>query len=96
MEGTVNHEAKPVPGAPVFLWPVSESARRSLHGYRAAIADVAGHFSFDGLPPGDYKLFATFDMTEIDEDRVEDAHPITLHVDAGGRPSADLSLWIAP
>lgn len=96
MQGTVNKDGKTVAGAPVYLWPVNENARRSLHGYRSTVADVDGHFSFDGLPPGDYRMVATFDLTDLDEDKVEEAHAIAVHVDAGSQPSADLALWIAP
>lgn len=96
MDGTVTKDGQSVPGAPVFLWPVAESARRSLHGFRETITDTDGHFGFTGLPPGDYRLLATFDMTMIDEEKLDQAHAITVHVDAGSAPQAELALWIAP
>ncbi len=96
MQGTANSDGKPVAGAPVYLWPVEENARRSLHGYRSTIADVDGHFKFEGLPPGDYRMVATFDLSWIDEEKIEETHAISVHVDAGGQPAADLALWIAP
>jgi hypothetical protein len=96
MQGTVTQDTKGVPGAPVFLWPTEESARRSLHGWRETITDVDGHFKFDGLPPGDYRLMATFDLTEIDEEKLDEAHATTVHVDAAGSATAELPLWIAP
>jgi protocatechuate 3,4-dioxygenase beta subunit len=97
MDGIVkDKDGSAVAGAPVYLWPVNDATRRSLHGYRSTIADVDGNFSFDSLPPGDYRLLATFDLTSIDPDKLEEAHAISVHVDAGGKPSADLVLWVAP
>lgn len=96
MQGKVTSSGNPVPGAPVFLWPVAESTRRSLHGYRETIADTAGSFSFDSLPPGDYRLLATFDALAMDEEKLDEARAVTLHIDAAANPNADLTLWIAP
>ncbi|MDQ2948027.1 MAG: carboxypeptidase-like regulatory domain-containing protein, partial [Acidobacteriota bacterium] len=63
--GTVlGHVSKPVPGAPIFLWPVAESARRSLSGPLQVLSDTDGRFRFGSLPPGDYRLLASFDGTK--------------------------------
>jgi hypothetical protein len=96
LQGAVMKDAKGVPGAPVFLWPIDEAARRSLHGYRESIADTDGHFSFAGLPPGDYRMLATFDLADIDDEKLEEARAVTVHVDAGASASTELNLWIAP
>ena len=96
IDGSVTQDGKPVPGAPVFLWPLAEPARRSLHGYRVALADVNGHSHFDGLPPGDYRIFSSFDVTDIDEETIEEARAVTVHADPAHLSSIDLSLWNAP
>jgi Carboxypeptidase regulatory-like domain len=96
MQGAVMKDAATVAGAPVFLWPVEENARRSLHGFRQMITDVDGHFKFTGLPPGDYRMLATFDVTEIDEEKLDEARAMTVHVDAGISAQAELALWVAP
>ena len=96
MQGSVTKDSKGVAGAPVFLWPMEESARRSLHGWRQTITDVDGHFKFDSLPPGDYRMMATFDLTDIDEEKLDEAHAILVHVDASGSATTELPLWIAP
>jgi hypothetical protein len=96
MRGSVTRDTQGVPGAPVFLWPMEESARRSLHGWRETITDVDGHFKFDGLPSGDYRMMATFDVTEVDEEKLGEAHAITVHVDLSGSATVELPLWIAP
>lgn len=96
MQGSVMQDSKGVAGASVFLWPTDENARRSLHGFRQTSADIDGHFSFSGLPPGDYRMLATFDVTDIDDEKLDEAHAITVHVDAGSASQAELTLWIAP
>ena len=83
------------PGAPVFLWPVSETARRSLGGWRQVLADAQGVFRFDGLPPGEYRLLATFDASEADLDLLEEAQARTVTVGVGPNV-ADLAVWNAP
>jgi hypothetical protein len=94
--GGVSNEGKAVPGAPVFLWPLAESARRSLKGYRMVIADTDGKYHFEGLPPGNYRLLATYDFTEIDEAGMDEGLAITVRAEESQTTSADLALWIAP
>lgn len=94
--GNVIKEGKPVPGAPVFLWPLTEASRRSLKGYRMVIADTEGKYHLDGLPPGDYRLLATYDFTEVDESSMDEGQAVTVHAEESQKTAADLSLWIAP
>jgi hypothetical protein len=96
INGAVTRETKPVPGAPVFLWPLAESARRSLKGYRMVIADTEGKYHFEGLPPGDYRMLATYDFTDIDETNLDEGLAITVHATESQRTQADLLLWQAP
>jgi protocatechuate 3,4-dioxygenase beta subunit len=94
--GAVTNEGAPVAGAPVFLWPVSEQARRSLRGWRSMLTTADGKFHFDGLPPGDYRMLATFDMSEVDADTMEEARAVTAHTAASQTKTIDLALWSAP
>lgn len=94
--GTVTGDGKSVAGVPVFLWPVQEAARRSLHGYRTVLSDVGGHYQFDGLPPADYRLFASFDFTEIDEESISLVPTVTARSDAAHLSTVDLALYLAP
>jgi protocatechuate 3,4-dioxygenase beta subunit len=94
--GSVIADGKPAPAAPVFLWPVAEAHRRSINGPRVMIADVDGKYRFDGLPPGDYRLLATFDATEVDEELLDAARAVNVHTEQSNLKSADLTLWIAP
>lgn len=94
--GSVMKEGKPVPGAPVFLWPLAESAKRSLKGYRMTIADTDGNYRFEGLPQGDYRMLATYDFTEIDEAALDEGLAVSIHAEASQRATADLPLWVSP
>lgn len=96
IKGTVTAEKAAVAGIPVFLWPVAEAARRSLRGPQQMLSDVNGEFHFDGLPPGDYRLVASYDLTEVDEESVELAKALVVHVDKSQTASAELGPWLAP
>jgi protocatechuate 3,4-dioxygenase beta subunit len=96
INGSVTSDGKGVPGAPVFLWPLADDAKRSLKGYRMTIADTEGKYHFEGLPPGDYRLLATYDFTEIDERSLDEGSAISVRAQESQRTAADLSLWISP
>jgi Carboxypeptidase regulatory-like domain len=94
--GKVMTDSKPVPGAPVFLWPVAESARRSLSGPLQALSDTEGRFRFDSLPPGDYRMLASFDVNEVDEELMEASRAAIVHADASQTANIELPVWTAP
>jgi hypothetical protein len=97
MEGVVlGPDSKPVAGAPVMIWAVTESARRSIGGSRQTLAGADGRYLFTGLPPGDYRIIATFDIREVDADILDYARIDTTRLAIGEKKTADLSLWIAP
>ena len=97
ISGKVMQEGKGVPGAPVFLWPVADSARRSIGGrYLLLLSDVDGRFNYDSLPPGEYRMLASFDVDELDEDLIELSKPVVVKTEAGQTASVDLSVWVAP
>lgn len=88
----VDAEDRPVPGAPVFLTAADAYWRRLLGGNRTVRADQRGEFRFDGLPPGRYRLFSSFEIaepTEADWDAVN-AAPVT--VEEGSRERLELKL----
>jgi hypothetical protein len=89
-------QGKPAPGVPVFLWPETEAARRSLGGVRIMTADVEGHFLFQGIPPGTYRILATFDALEIDEDVLAESQAQSITVGKSARANVELALWVAP
>ena len=94
--GRVIVEGKGVPGVPVFLWPVSEASRRSLSGSLQVISDTDGQFRFQGLPPGDYRTLATFDLSEVDEEVLDAAKAPILRAEPSQSTKIDLPVWLAP
>ena len=94
--GSVSNEGNPVPGAPVFLWPADEAPRRSLMGSRERLTDTEGKFRFDSLPPGQYRVLATFDASEADAELVETARAPAVKVEAGRTATLELAVWVAP
>ena len=94
--GKVTSDAKEVAGAPVFLWPIADNARRSLHGYVQALSDAGGQYHFDSLPPGEYRILSTFDLSEVDEQALDEAQAASVHVNASQTANQDLTLWTAP
>ena len=60
------------------------------------LADASGYYQFSGLPPGDYRVLASFDLSEVDEEILDAARAPVTRLDAGQRITADLPLWIAP
>jgi hypothetical protein len=94
--GKVMSDGKPAAGAPVFLWPLAEAARRSLNGPPQTLSDTEGRFRFESLPPGDYRVLASFDVNEIDWDLIEVSHAAVVHVDASQTATIELAVWVAP
>src|SRR5581483_3523856 len=88
--GRVLSDGKGVAAAPVFLWPAAESARRSLGGVLQVLSDTEGHFRFPNLPPGDYRVLASFDVNEVDENTVDMSRAASVHADAS--QTADVEL----
>jgi hypothetical protein len=96
IKGKIVTDDKPVPGAPVFLWPSAESARRSLGGPLQTLSSVDGRFGFDSLPPGDYRILASFDVNEVDADLMDLSYALTIHVEGRQTTDVELPVWIAP
>jgi hypothetical protein len=96
IHGRVLAEGKAAPGVPVFLWPAAEGARRSLGGAPQLLSDANGHFRFGGLPPGDYRIAASFDLHEIDAEIAEECRAATVRVEAARDAAVDLPVWAAP
>jgi len=96
IDGRVVTDGKPVPGAPVFLWPVADSARRSLSGSLQTLTNTDGRFGFENLPPSDYRILASFDVNEIDAELMDLSNALTVHSDAMRSTTIDLPVWTAP
>jgi protocatechuate 3,4-dioxygenase beta subunit len=67
-----------------------------LSGAPQTLTDTEGHFRFDSLPPGDYRVLASFDVNEIDADLIELSQARVIHADASQTATLDLTVWVAP
>jgi hypothetical protein len=57
IDGTlVNEQSRPVPGAQAVLVP--DQSRQRIELYKIAVTDQNGHFTIQGIMPGEYKIFA--------------------------------------
>ena len=65
-------------------------------GMEQMLTDADGNFKFDSLPPGDYRLLSTFDITELDEEVLDEAQAATVKVDASQKSTLELAVWVAP
>ncbi|HET9131402.1 MAG TPA: carboxypeptidase-like regulatory domain-containing protein, partial [Terriglobia bacterium] len=61
IDGTIlDKESKPVRGIPVVLIPDRNRDRRDV--FKTVQSDQNGHYTMNGIAPGDYKLFAWEDI----------------------------------
>ena len=95
--GQAEANSRPSPGTPVFLWPVAVAARRGLSQPVLQMwSDAEGRFQFDSLPPGDYRLLATFDVKEVDAELIELSQAAVVSVGASQATDVELPVWVAP
>ncbi len=89
-------DTKGAAGATVVLVP-DESRRNRLSLYRTATTDHLGRFSMQGVPPGDYKIFAWDDIDsgiwyEPDFMRAQESNGQTLKLAESARETLQLKL----
>ncbi len=94
--GRVREGQKGVAAIPVFLWPVGANIRRRAGGPRIASANADGDFRFEGLPPGEYRLLASFDYDEVDDEIVAAANALALTVETSAVARPELTPYLAP
>jgi hypothetical protein len=59
-------------------------------------SNTEGRFSFDSLPPGDYRMLSTFDVNEIDAELMQIAGAVLIHADALQTTTIELPAWTGP
>jgi hypothetical protein len=98
----VNGQNQPVDGAIVGVIPAVATARGfRTDMYKSTSSDATGVFQFQGLPPGDYKVFAWEDidrnaLLDLDFMRQFENQGATIRVNEGERPTLELALIPAP
>ncbi len=90
--GTVKQGADAVVGAPVFLKPYDTTTRMRVGELRVTHTGLHGEWSFDGMPPGAYRLCATFEYAEPDAAALDLMGAQTLQADAHQSVTRDLEL----
>jgi protocatechuate 3,4-dioxygenase beta subunit len=94
----LNDQKQPVDGAVVGLIPAVPSARGfRMDMYKSTSTDADGRFQLQGLPPGEYKVFAWDDVDTnalVDADFMRPFENLgtTIRVNEGDKPTLEVSL----
>jgi hypothetical protein len=91
--GTVKQNGEPVLGAPVFLEAWDALNRTRLVELIPSRADLHGLYRFEGLPPGTYRIFSSFEYLNPDSAAFDLALAQTIQLDAHGTVTHDLDLY---
>ncbi|HET9942560.1 MAG TPA: carboxypeptidase-like regulatory domain-containing protein, partial [Terriglobia bacterium] len=89
---------EPADGAVVGLIPATPSARGfRMDMYKSTSSDARGQFQFQGLPPGEYKVFAWEDidrnaLVDLDYMHQFEGSGKVVRVNEGERPAVEVSL----
>ncbi len=83
---------QPAAGAMVFLHAVDQSVARRAFGSGTTRTDPSGGFVFEGLPPGRYKVAASYDVQIPDEVDWSDPSLLTVELEEGKELSQEIPL----
>ncbi|HVV47258.1 MAG TPA: carboxypeptidase-like regulatory domain-containing protein, partial [Bryobacteraceae bacterium] len=90
ISGSVKTSSMPVTGAPVFLQLLNPLTPDLVLQSWDVRADEQGHFVFNSLPPGDYRLMSSYEL-DYDEP-VAREKSATLHLSEGQSAEQPLEL----
>lgn len=96
LHGAVRLLGSPVPGAPVFLEAWDPATRKRLIDPRRTRADGNGNYRFDGLPPGNYRILATWEYSAPDAAAMDASQPLSFRLDPGVDYPLNLDLFGTP
>ena len=94
VRGIVRSNGVPVAGAPVILEAFDFVRRRRQLELTSTRTDADGHYQFAALPPGDYRILATFEYQAPSVNEMEAAGASSVHVSQGEGGQRDLELYI--
>lgn len=92
--GVVKSGVEPVGGAPVYLEGWDPTSRQRVVEPRVTRTDLRGNYTFRYLPPGAYRVLATFEYRDPDVGVFDTASAPSLRVEANGEETRDLDLWV--
>ena len=96
VDGVITKDQQPFPGATVTLIP-DPPHRAEKRLFKSTTTDQNGHFVFQGVPPGDFKVFA-WEKIEPGAYTSPDFFPLyeklgeSVHVSEGSRNSVQVDL----
>jgi len=94
LHGIVKALGDAVVGAPVYLEAYDPDSRRRLTDLRSTRTDLRGGYRFDGLPPGTYRVLATFEYQAPDTAAMDLAAAHQVAVESPSDSQLDLDLYI--
>jgi hypothetical protein len=96
LEGAVTVDRAAAVGAMVFAEPWDPDQRTRLGDPRTTRTDVNGHYKFQGLAPGSYRVMATFEYQMPEEGEMDRAETRAVRAEAGSKLTQDLDLFVLP
>ena len=93
LAGVVKQGGETVVGAPVFLEAWDPLTRLRLADLRITHSGLHGEFSFDGLPPGAWRICSTFEYGNPDGAAFDLMNAQDLQADANQGVARDLELY---
>jgi hypothetical protein len=91
--GTVKNGNSVVFAAPVSLQAWDFAARKPVGELRQIRADTNGGYRFDNLPPGTYRIMATFDYATPDAAAFDLAQAQSIQIEANTNKQLDLPFY---
>jgi hypothetical protein len=82
-----------VAGVPVHLEAYDEASRRRVMDLQTTRTDLRSAYRFDGLAPGIYRVFATFEYQAPDAAAMEQAGVQQIEIEAKSDLQLDMDLY---
>jgi hypothetical protein len=94
MRGVVKSAGATVAGAPVILEAFDPIGRVRQLDLITTRTDADGRYAFESLPPGDYRILATFEYLAPSPEEMEAAGAASIHLAQGDGMQRDLDLYV--